>query len=44
MKKAIITRITGQEFVTRKITYTVAKIKLGKQELLELGNMDEKRD
>jgi len=36
--------LRGQEFVTRKITDTVAKIKLGKQEHLELGNMDAKRD
>jgi GDPmannose 4,6-dehydratase len=36
--------LRGQEFVTRKITDTVAKIKLGKQDLLELGNMDAKRD
>ena len=36
--------LRGQEFVTRKITDTVAKIKLGQQELLELGNMDAKRD
>jgi len=36
--------LRGQEFVTRKITDTVAKIKLGKQALLELGNMDAKRD
>jgi GDPmannose 4,6-dehydratase len=36
--------LRGREFVTRKITDTVAKIKLGKQELLELGNMDAKRD
>ena len=34
----------GKEFVTRKITDDVAKIKLGKQEYLELGNMDAKRD
>lgn len=34
----------GKEFVTRKITDAVAKIKLGKQEYLELGNMDSKRD
>ena len=34
----------GKEFVTRKITDAVAKIKLGKQEYLELGNMDAKRD
>jgi len=32
------------EFVTRKITDAVAKIKLGKLECLELGNMDAKRD
>jgi GDPmannose 4,6-dehydratase len=36
--------LRGREFVTRKITDTVAKIKLGKQDLLELGNMDAKRD
>lgn len=36
--------LRGQEFVTRKITDTVAKIKLGKLEVLELGNMDAKRD
>jgi GDPmannose 4,6-dehydratase len=36
--------LRGQEFVTRKITDAVAKIKLGKQELLELGNIDAKRD
>lgn len=34
----------GIEFVTRKITNAVARIKLGKQEKLELGNMDAKRD
>lgn len=36
--------LRGQEFVTRKITDTVAKIHLGKVEVLELGNMDAKRD
>ncbi len=36
--------LRGREFVTRKITDTVAKIKLGKQDVLELGNMDAKRD
>lgn len=36
--------LRGQEFVTRKITDTVAKIKLGKADVLELGNMDAKRD
>lgn len=34
----------GPEFVTRKISKAVARIKLGKQELIELGNMDAKRD
>ena len=34
----------GIEFVTRKITNSVAKISLGIQEKLELGNMDAKRD
>jgi GDPmannose 4,6-dehydratase len=36
--------LRGREFVTRKITDTVAKIALGKAEMLELGNMDAKRD
>lgn len=36
--------LRGREFVTRKITDTVAKIKLGKQDVLELGNLDAKRD
>lgn len=34
----------GLEFVTRKITYAAAKIKLGMQECLELGNLDAVRD
>jgi len=34
----------GFEFVTRKITSSVAKIKLGKLKFLELGNLDAKRD
>lgn len=34
----------GLEFVTRKITDAVARIKLGVQECLELGSMDAKRD
>lgn len=34
----------GKEFVTRKITYAVARIKQGVQDHLELGNMDSKRD
>lgn len=36
--------LRGREFVTRKITDTVAKIALGKAALLELGNLDAKRD
>lgn len=36
--------LRGLEFVTRKITDAVAKIKLGKQDLVELGNLDAKRD
>ena len=34
----------GAEFVTRKITISVAKIRAGKQEFLELGNLDASRD
>lgn len=34
----------GFEFVTRKITNAVARIKLGLQEELKLGNLDAKRD
>lgn len=34
----------GKQFVTRKITHSVAKIKLGLQEYFELGNLDAKRD
>jgi len=34
----------GKEFVTRKITDGVARIKFGLQECIELGNMDAKRD
>jgi GDPmannose 4,6-dehydratase len=36
--------LRGREFVTRKITDSVAKISLGKLDVLELGNMDAKRD
>lgn len=36
--------LRGREFVTRKITDGVAKIKLGKAAVLELGNMGAKRD
>ena len=34
----------GLEFVTRKITHAAAMIKEGKQEFVELGNLDAKRD
>jgi GDPmannose 4,6-dehydratase len=34
----------GETFVTRKITRALARIKLGLQECLYLGNMDAKRD
>jgi len=34
----------GKQFVTRKISHSVAKIKLGMQEYFELGNLDAKRD
>lgn len=36
--------LRGREFVTRKITDAVARMALGQQEVLELGNMDAKRD
>ena len=36
--------LKGKEFVTRKITDAVAKIHMGKQKELELGNMDTNRD
>src|SRR3990167_9491704 len=36
--------LRGREFVTRKITDGMAKIKLGKLDVLELGNLDAKRD
>lgn len=36
--------LRGREFVTRKITDAVAKIKLGKLDRLELGNLDARRD
>jgi len=36
--------LRGREFVTRKITDSMAKIKLGKFDVLELGNVDAKRD
>lgn len=36
--------LRGREFVTRKITDSVAKIMIGKLDVLELGNIDAKRD
>ncbi|CAN7245526.1 GDP-mannose 4,6-dehydratase [Trinickia sp. LjRoot230] len=36
--------LRGREFVTRKITDSAAKISLGKLDMLELGNLDAKRD
>lgn len=36
--------LRGHEFVTRKITMALANIKLGNQDVLELGNLDSKRD
>jgi GDPmannose 4,6-dehydratase len=34
----------GMEFVTRKVTYNVAKIKLGMANEIRLGNLDARRD
>jgi GDPmannose 4,6-dehydratase len=34
----------GKEFVTRKLTHSIAKIKLGYQDYVEVGNLDSKRD
>lgn len=34
----------GLEFVTRKIANAVARVKLGKQQFVELGNLEAKRD
>lgn len=34
----------GEGFVTRKITYSLARIKAGLQDVLALGNLDAKRD
>ncbi|MDF3055182.1 MAG: GDP-mannose 4,6-dehydratase [Gammaproteobacteria bacterium] len=36
--------LRGEEFVTRKITSSIAKIKLGQLDKLELGNLEAKRD
>jgi GDPmannose 4,6-dehydratase len=34
----------GKQFVTRKITHSIAKIKLGYQSFFEIGSLDSKRD
>ncbi|MGD9201641.1 MAG: GDP-mannose 4,6-dehydratase [Chitinispirillia bacterium] len=34
----------GENFVTRKITYSLARIRLGIQDVLRLGNLDARRD
>jgi GDPmannose 4,6-dehydratase len=36
--------LRGSEFVTRKITNSFAKIRLGQQDFMELGNLDARRD
>jgi GDPmannose 4,6-dehydratase len=36
--------LRGREFVTRKITDAAARIHLGKQDWLEIGNLDARRD
>jgi GDPmannose 4,6-dehydratase len=36
--------LRGREFVTRKITHAAAMISLGRMDVLELGNLDAKRD
>lgn len=36
--------LRGLEFVTRKLTYIIAKIKYGLQDRIVLGNLDSKRD
>ncbi|MGC3969551.1 MAG: GDP-mannose 4,6-dehydratase [Pirellulales bacterium] len=36
--------LRGKEFVTRKVTDAVARIKLGVQDTLRLGNLDARRD
>lgn len=36
--------LRGQEFVTRKITATLARIREGSDEVLELGNLEARRD
>ena len=34
----------GESFVTRKITYSLARIRAGKQQVLSLGNLESRRD
>lgn len=36
--------LRGKEFVTRKITLAFARMAIGQQDVLELGNLDAKRD
>jgi GDPmannose 4,6-dehydratase len=36
--------LRGREFVTRKVTYGLAQVALGKQDTVRLGNLDAKRD
>ncbi|MCL2605687.1 MAG: GDP-mannose 4,6-dehydratase, partial [Coriobacteriia bacterium] len=36
--------LRGESFVTRKISQAAARIKLGRQEVLQLGNLDAQRD
>ena len=36
--------LRGREFVTRKITWSLARIRHGKLDMLELGNLDAQRD
>jgi GDPmannose 4,6-dehydratase len=36
--------LRGAEFVTRKVTIALARIRYGQQDVLELGNLDSKRD
>lgn len=36
--------LRGREFLTRKVSDSIAKIRLGKLDVLELGNLDARRD
>ncbi|NMG56613.1 GDP-mannose 4,6-dehydratase [Aromatoleum aromaticum] len=36
--------LRGREFLTRKVSDSIARIRLGKLDVLELGNLDAKRD